>query len=210
MTLIDRLKKYIKHRFSMQEFGDYKTKEGQIVTGELNIGKELMDLESMTPLDGEIIIDNKKIVVEKGVVKSIEDLPEMEVETPEEVVLEEITDEVTGEVCGDCVDGECSCDDSMDDTIDTTITETEMEAPMSGDHMKEMMDTIDSMKSQMEALKLEIEALKSEKMDMTSKIQELSNKPVQEVFKAVEPIKMKTNSKDSLLSSLKELRKSIG
>jgi len=207
MTLIDRLKKYIKHRFSMQEFGDYKTKEGQIVTGELNIGKELMDLESMTPLDGEIIVDNKKIVVEKGVVKSIEDLPEMEVETPEEVVLEEVTDEVTGEVCGDCEDGECSCDD----TIDTTITETEM-APM--DDIKDMkdmmMETIDSMKSEIESLKLEIEALKSEKMDMTSKIQELSNKPVQEVFKAVEPIKMKTNSKDSLLSSLKELRKSIG
>jgi predicted nucleic acid-binding Zn-ribbon protein len=209
MTLIDRLKKYIKHRFSMQEFSDYKTTEGQIVTGELNIGKELMDLESMTPLDGEIIVDNKKIVVEKGVVKSIEDLPEMEVETPEEVVLEEITDEVTGEVCGDCEDGDCSCDDSIDDTIDTTITEM---APM--DDMKDMkdmmMETIDSMKSEIESLKSEIESLKSEKMDMTSKIQELSNKPVQEVFKAVEPIKMKTNSKDSLLSSLKELSKSIG
>jgi FtsZ-binding cell division protein ZapB len=189
MTLIDRLKKYIKHRFSMQEFNDYKTTEGQIVTGELNIGKELMDLESMTPLDGEIIVDGKKIVVEKGIVKSIEDLPEMEVETPE----------VELESYGDCTceDGNCSCDDSIDETIDTTVTE--MEAPMETptDNMKEMVDTIDILKSEIEILKTEIESLKAEKMDMTSQIEKLSNKPAIEVFKAVEPIKMKTNSKDS-------------
>ncbi|CAB4158116.1 hypothetical protein UFOVP695_12 [uncultured Caudovirales phage] len=206
MTLLDRLKKYIKHNFSKQEFSDYKTDDNQIVTGEVEVGKQLLDLESMTPLDGELVIDGKKIVVEKGVVKSVEDITPMEEDAMEKEQESMVDAEV--EVCGECSEGEdCDCE-TEDESVEVPVEES-MEMPLEDGHMKEMMDTIDTLKSEIDSLKSEIETLKADKMKMSSEMEELANKPVQEVFKSVEPIKSKMNSKDSLVNSLREMRKSI-
>ena len=205
MTLLDRLKKYIKHNFSLQAFTDYKTADNQIVTGDLGIGNQLLDLESMTPVDGEVIIDGKKVVVEKGIVKSVEDAP-----MPEMEMIQTECAEVQVEVCDECGESEedCSCEPSME-TSEVEVPEVEMAMPEMDTHMKDMMVVIDTLKSEIENLKSELDMLKADKTKMTSKIEELSNQPVQEVFKAVEPIKSKTSSRESLLSSLKEIKKSI-
>lgn len=196
MTLLERIRNYVKHKFSSQEFKDYKTKDNMIVTGDLEMGKELLDLESMTPIDGELIIDDKKVVVEKGIVKSIEDYKdEEEMEVTEEPVKE--VEEV--------VEDEVKEEESME--VEVSI-EPEMEPEME-DEIDEDKIMIDELKSLVESLKNEIEVLKGEKEEMLKKVEELSNAPVQEVFKAVEPIKMKTNSKESLLKSLKDIKSSL-
>ncbi len=184
MTLLERLRNYVKEKFSAQNFEDYKTLEGQIVTGELEVGKELLDLESMTALDGEMIIDGKKIIVEKGVIKSIEPIEvdeEMEEVTVDEEAEEDTTQEEAQEV--------------EEEMIEDVIVDKNLEI-------------IENLKAEIEALKKEINDITSEKETMGKKLEKMSAEPVKEVI--IEPVKpIKKNKSDDLAQRLKSISKTL-
>lgn len=201
MNLLEKMRNYIKFKFGSQKFEDYKTKDDQIVTGELEVGKELLDLESMTPIEGEVVIENKKCYVEKGIITKIEDVSEDIIEDESKEDEESVDEKVVIE----------SKEEEVIETVEKDEKEEEMEEVTDEliiDENVLLKTKIESLNEIIDSLKKEIESLKSDKEELSKEFEQFKNVPVKEVFKTVQkPVKM--NAKESLANSLKELRKSL-